>query len=97
MSVLVMVELEAAPGKTDELVALVAETLQETRGREGCERLTLHQDQDVPERLVAVERWSARTHHEATRHERTQSDVATRMRALLATRPVIRYYDDVDA
>jgi quinol monooxygenase YgiN len=97
MSVLVLFESQAADGKADELVAMFAELLPDTRKFDGCESITLHRDIDDPEHLVLVERWGSRAQYEAYLQWRADRGDIDRIAPLMARRPEPQYYDDVDA
>jgi len=96
MSVVVLFEPQAAPGKEDELVSLLAEILPDTRAFDGCGSLTVHRDQDEPGRLVLVERWASRDHHAAYLRWRADRGDIERLGALLAGPPSTRFCDDLE-
>jgi quinol monooxygenase YgiN len=96
MSTLVLFEVEARAGKAQELIALFEEVLPDTRAFDGCEGVTVHRDQDAPDRLVLVERWASRSHYEAYRQWRAER-ADPRPAALCVAPPAVRYLDDVDA
>jgi quinol monooxygenase YgiN len=95
MSVLVLLEPEAADGRADELIALLNSVLGDTRAYDGCEGVSMHQDQDSPNKLVLVERWATRPHYERYVGWRGERGDLDRLGALCAGPPVIRYFDEV--
>jgi len=97
MSTLVLFEVEAAPGRAEDLIALFDEALVDTRGYDGCEHVAVHRDQDAPDRLVLVERWTSRPHHERYLQWRADRGDGPRLADLVAGRPTVRYLDDVEA
>jgi len=97
MSVLVLFESVAAAGSEDELASLFAELLPDTRAFEGCEYVTLHRDQDAPDRFMLVERFTTRASYEAYVEWRVQRGDVDRLSRLLAERPGPRFFDDIDA
>jgi quinol monooxygenase YgiN len=97
MSTLVLFEVEAATGMTEDLIALFQEALLDTRGYDGCQSVSVHRDQDAPERLVLVERWTSRPEHEGYLRWRADRGDGPKLAALLAGPPQVRYLDDVDA
>ena len=96
MSILVLFEMDAAPGRLDDLTAMLAEQLPDTRRFDGCESVTVHRDQDAPDRLTLVERWSERAKHQAYVRWRTDRGDVGPLAALLAGPPAARYFDDVE-
>ncbi len=96
MGTLVLFEADALAGKAEELIALFEEVLPDTRAYDGCEGVTVHRDQDAPERLVLIERWTSRSHYEAYLQWRAERG-DPRLGALLAGPPAARYLDDVEA
>jgi len=97
MSILVLLELEAADGKADEMIGVLKRTLVDTRARPGCEGVTVHQDHDRPTSVLLVERWATRADDDAYRAWRAGEGAVKEMAPLVAAAPRIRYYDDVDA
>jgi quinol monooxygenase YgiN len=95
MSVLVLLEAKAAPGKEEEMLSAFAGVLPDTRAYEGCESLTAHINQDDGQ-LVLVERWGSRDQHEAYVQWRGERGDLERLGALMAGPPVTKYLDDVD-
>jgi quinol monooxygenase YgiN len=96
MSVLVLLEPEAADGKIDELIAVFNAVLPDTRAFDGCEGVTVHRDQDAPNKLVLVERWASRPHYERYFQWRLDRGDIEKLGALAAGPPVIRYFDEVE-
>jgi quinol monooxygenase YgiN len=97
MSITVLLELQAAEGKADELIALLRTHLRDTRARQGCEGLTVHRDQDEPHTVFLIERWASRADDEAYRAWRADAGAIDGLAALVGGPPSIRYLDDVDA
>jgi quinol monooxygenase YgiN len=97
MSLLVVLELEAKPGKGDEMIAVLRETLKDTRARKGCEGVTVHRDTANPDAIVLVERWATREDDTAYREWRAGDGATPEMAPLVAGRPRIVWYEDVDA
>ena len=97
MSILVLLELEAKDGAVDEMIAVLARTLVDTRARKGCESVTVHQDEANPNRVLLVERWTTREDDTAYREWRAGEGAVTEIGPLVGGPPSIRYFDDVDA
>ena len=97
MSILVVLELEAVPGSEATMIDVLRRNLGDTRARQGCEGVTVHQDQDRATSIVLVERWATRADDDAYRAWRAGEGAIKEMAGLVAGPPTIRYYDDVDA
>jgi heme oxygenase (mycobilin-producing) len=97
MSLNVLLEIPAADGKAGELIALLKQNLGDTRARQGCEYVTVHQDQDNPNAIVLIERWASRADDDAYRAWRAADGAIKGIGALVAGPPSIRYFDDIDA
>ena len=96
MSTLVLFEVDALAGRAQELIALFEEVLPDTRAYDGCESVTVHRDQDSPDRLVLIERWTTRALYAAYLQWRAERG-DPRLGALIARPPAVRYLDDVGA
>jgi quinol monooxygenase YgiN len=94
---LVLLELEAVDGKADEMISILRRTLVDTRARQGCESVSVHRDQARPNTVLLVERWATREDDDAYRAWRAGEGATPEMAPLVAARPIVRYYDDVDA
>ena len=97
MSVLVLLELEAKEGAADEMIAVLARNLGDTRARQGCESVTVHRDADHPSTVLLVERWTTREDDAAYRAWRAGDGAIAEMRPLVGGPARIRYFDDADA
>ena len=64
MSVVVVATIFPAPGRIDEVTALVLATLPAVHAEDGCELYALHRS---GERLVMVEKWATSEHLDAHR------------------------------
>ena len=96
MSILTVLELQAADGMADQVAAVLKKHLGATRARPGCESVTVHRDMAEPNSIVLVERWASRADDEAYRVWRAGEGAVTEM-APLVVGMTIRYVDDVDA
>lgn len=97
MAILVLVELEAVEGAAEKMIDVLRRSLVDTRARQGCESVTVHQDHDRPGSVLLVERWASREDDAAYRAWRAGDGAVPEMVPLVAGPPRIRYYDDVDA
>jgi quinol monooxygenase YgiN len=96
MSVTVLLEPTIAPGRTEDMIALLNEVLPDTRGFEDCENVVLHRDQDDPTRVLLIERWTSRAAFEAYLQWRADRGDNDRLGALSAGPPSIRYLDAIN-
>lgn len=64
MTVLAKVELPVDPAKVDEMKSFLAKILPDTRKFDGCQGVDVYQGQDDTSRIVLVERWDSRDHHQ---------------------------------
>jgi quinol monooxygenase YgiN len=97
VSIFVLLELEAVDGKVDAMIDVLRRNLGDTRARQGCESVTVHQDQARPNAILLVERWATRADDDAYRAWRAGEGAITEMGGLVAGARTIRYFDDVDA
>jgi heme oxygenase (mycobilin-producing) len=97
MSIHVTLELTATEGKVDEMIAVLKKHLPDTRARQGCEFVTVHQDEAKPNQVVLIERWASREDDDAYRAWRAGDGAISDLAGLVAAAPVIRYFGDVDA
>ena len=58
MSLRLVVPMEAAEGKRDELIGSFRIRSQEARQENGCEEYELYQSTERPDQLVLIERWA---------------------------------------
>lgn len=97
MSFHVTLELTATEGKADELIAVFKKHLPDTRARQGCEFVTVHQDRANPHQILLVERWTTMEDDQAYRAWRAGEGAIRDMKGLVAAPPILRYFDDADA
>ena len=97
MPVTVLFEAQAKPGTGDALVAILKQSLADTRTFEGCLGLTVHQNQDDADNLVAVETWTSRDAYERYLAWRQETGAFNRMIAAFTAPPTIRFFDITDA
>ena len=57
MALRLVVPMEAAPGKRDELIDAFRARSREVRQEGGCEEYELYQSTERPDQLVLLERW----------------------------------------
>ena len=97
MSVMVLLE---APVKADEISHLksyLAEIFPETREYDGCQGIEAYFNLDDKGKIVLVERWDSRAHHEKYLGWRTETGVMDKIGSMLAGPPSMRFFEKVDA
>lgn len=97
MSVTVIVSGELQPGRFEEAVKLLRTELPATRAREGCESLTVHQDQDNPNQFMILATWATRPHHESYLAWRIETGVLNQLAEMLVGAPSFSYWNFVGA
>ena len=97
MAVCAILEMKANPGTGNDLVAAFKSTLPETRAFDGCVRIDMLQDSEDADRLVLVEVWETRAHHEKYLAWRREKGDIERRAGSFAERPSINYFDIADA
>ena len=65
MTLRLLVPMEAAPGKRDELIEAFRTRSREVRQENGCEEFELYQSTERPDQLLLLERWTDETALEA--------------------------------
>lgn len=95
MSLFVTLEIPAAEGKVEQMLAVLRKALVDTRARQGCESVTVHQDQADRNKILLVERWASRADDDAYRAWRAGDGAITEMAGLVGGAPTIRYFDDL--
>ena len=58
MALRLIVPMEAAPGKRDELIEAFSARARGVRQESGCEEFELYQSTERPDQLVLLERWT---------------------------------------
>jgi quinol monooxygenase YgiN len=96
MSVLFILELTIEPEKVDEYLAQFPDLLPDTRAFDGCEEITVHQNEDDPTDVVLLERWASKEQHEKYTAWRQERGDLERLSRGLAGPPKTRYYASVD-
>ena len=97
MPTTVIFEIQAKPGTGNQLVSALKQGLPETRSREGCLGLEVHQNLDDADDLVAIETWESRAAYESYLKWRQENGAFGRLLAACAGPPRIRFFDLTDA
>ena len=92
MSIIATVEFPLQPGKKDEFVDLLAETLKATRAYEGNESIEMLVEHGGTSVLL-VEKWQTVDHHKAYRQWRLDTGLRELMGPFVSGPPIIRYFD----
>ena len=94
MSVLVILEMNAKPGSSKDIINWMRDELHHTRGFDGCNGLTFHSNQNDPDNLVAIEDWDSRQQYEKYLGWRVERGDIETLGGWLAGEPNIRYFDN---
>jgi quinol monooxygenase YgiN len=92
MSTHVVNEFHAKPGRGDEVLALLLRLSPESRGRPGCEAISIRRNQDDPDNVIGDTRWATRQHSLAWR---TQNGYTARFDQMLSEPMLIRYFHEI--
>ena len=94
MSILVILECTTDPAHTKDLTDFLRDELFHTRGFDGCNSITIHQNQENPNNLVFVENWNSKEQHEKYMAWRTERGDIEKMVGRLSGPPSVRYFDN---
>lgn len=97
MTCTVILETKAKPGTGAQLVEAFRQILPDTRNKDGFVELTVHVNQDDPDDILLIERWTSRSAYETYLGWRQQRGDLDTLAAALAGPPRIRYFDATDA
>lgn len=90
-------EFETTPDKIEAAKARLRAILGDTRAFDGCEGVTVWQDEDRPTSFVLIEHWASRAHSDAYSKWREGRVDEDGLRALAASPPSKRHYGAVGA
>lgn len=96
MSVLVLLEASVKPEDVARMKAFLGEILPDTRAYDGCQGFDACFSAEDPTRMVMIERWDSRAHHEKYLGWRTETGVMDKLGAMLAGPPSMRYFERAD-
>ena len=94
MSILVILELNAKPGQAQEITTFLRDELFHTRGFDGCNSITIHENQDDPNNLVFIENWDTKGQHEKYQGWRTERGDIDKLVGWIDGPPSVRYFDN---
>jgi quinol monooxygenase YgiN len=95
MSTHVVTELNARPGRGDDVERLLVEILGESLEHEGCEAIRIARDQDNPDHVAGFTQWTERHNYEDYLAWRTARGFTGTFEAMLTEPLIIHYYDEV--
>ncbi len=97
MSILVSLEGQVKSDKISDMKSSLAQILPDTRSYDGCQGIDAQFNVDDPGKMVIVEQWESRGHHEKYLQWRTETGVMDKLGSMLTGPPSIRYFEKVDA
>ena len=95
MSVKVALEFQTTPDQVDAMKEFFRAVLPDTRGYEGFESLTMHQNDDDPTSFFVWEQWATRPRYEAYLAWRTENGDLDKLAVMLTGQPSIRFFNHV--
>jgi len=97
MGVHVITEFHAKPGRSDALIALLGQSIPDSRAHAGCEDISVRQDQDDRSHIASLTTWTTRRHYEEYLAWRTGIGDTDTFGQLLDQPMSVRYYDEVQS
>ena len=95
MSIIVILDCSTNPANTKDLTDFLRDELFHTRGFDGCNSITIHQNQDDPNNLVFIENWDSKEQYEKYIGWRTERGDMDKLGGWMAGPPSIRQFDNV--
>jgi quinol monooxygenase YgiN len=95
MSIHVITAFHAKPDQADDLIALLVRSIPDSRAHEGCEDISIRQDQDDPAHVLSLTTWTTRRHYEEYLAWRTDMGDTAIFEALLDQPMSISYLSDI--
>lgn len=93
MSVMVLLEATVKSGEITNMKSYLAELFPDTRAYDGCRGIDGYFSSEDPGKMVIVEHWESRPHHEKYLAWRTQTGVMAKLGGMLAGPPSLRYFE----
>ena len=97
MAVKIVIDLQAAPGKGDELAAMFRAVVPDTRTFAGCIDCEVFRNQDDAEQFSIIEAFSTREAYQAYLDWRVAEGTMEKLGALLGGAPTTRFFDNTGA
>jgi len=94
MSVLVLLEVTLKSEKVNDFLQFMKDELHHTREFDGCNGVTVHNNQDDNNNIVIVEDWDSRHQYEKYLAWRADRGDLEKLGPMVAGEPSIRYYDN---
>ena len=94
MAVTVFLEMNLKPESVNDFMSFLRDDLKHTRGFDGCNSVTVQQNQEDPSNTVFVENWDSKEQFEKYFGWRTERGDVEKLGAWLAGPPSIRYFDN---
>ena len=96
MACYVMLEFTAKPGTGSDVLEALRVALPDTRNKDGCESLDVTVNQDDPDNMLLVMRWTSRKHYETYRAWRDANGDANRLAEMTISGLSTRFFDVSD-
>ena len=97
MSIIVTVEFQTQPDKTQDLKVALKGALPDTRAYDGCEKVVATTNSDDPAQVVLVEKWASRPQYEKYLQWRVDTGLLDAIGPMLTGPPAIKYLEEFDA
>jgi len=97
MAVKIVIDLQAASGKGDELAEMFRAVVPGTRTFAGCSECAVFRNQDDAEQFSIIETFSTREAYQAYLDWRVAEGTMEKLGALLGGAPTTRFFDDTGA
>jgi len=97
MSVMVLLEAPVKAEDISNMKSYLAKIFPETRECDGCQGIDAYFNMEDEGKIVLVEHWDSRAHHENYLRWRTETGVMDKIGGMLAGPPSIRYLERADA
>ena len=94
MSILVVFECNTNPANAKDLKDFLRDELFHTRGFDGCNSITIHENQDDPNNFVFVEDWDSKEQYEKYIGWRTERGDIAKLAGWMTGPPSIRHFDN---
>jgi quinol monooxygenase YgiN len=97
MACYVMLEFTAKPGTGSDVLEALRVALPDTRNEDGCESLDVTINQDNPDNMLLVMRWTSRRHYQTYRDWRETNGDVKRFADATVNGLSTRFFDVADA
>jgi quinol monooxygenase YgiN len=95
MSTFITNEFHAAPGRGDDVLALLLELSSESARRPGCQHISIRRNQDDPDGVMGITQWEARQNWDDYLAWRTVNGFTATFEEMLVQPMMIRYWDEI--